>query len=496
MKKRVLICEFHQETNTFNPVLTSLERYHTGLGFEGETVFQDRMTRSCPIHGAVDAITEAGGEVIPTVFLYAHSGGKAEDNVLEYVCRRIGEYAEKESFDAIYADLHGATCAQSEDDACGALLAFLRSLAKDRPIAASFDLHANITEKVLENADIICGFQTYPHNDHYRTAYRAAKLCMDMLAGKQFSMASAAVPMLVPPAGYSTNEGPFLELIQYGQQLVKEGKLLDFTVFPVQPWLDINEIASRVVAIGKDPQQAKAWADDLAQKLCGIREQMQPELLTVDQIIDIAEENTAGKPVILSEAADSPNGGCVGDSVVVAMRLLARNSQLRASLPVVDPDSVEKAFSVGVGNKGRFCIGAGFTPGMPGPLEAEGAVLSLHDGSFLLEGPAHRGKLVTLGKCAVVRMGNIDILLCTKGGASGDPQLLRHFGIEPSLYDLVVVKANTSFRLPYSQFTDLMYCADTIGAGASNLKQLTWRNLPAGIYPFTEDIKPEKARLW
>ena len=103
MKKRILIFEFHQETNTFNPVSTPLERFDTGLGFEGETVFQNRMERSCPIHGAVDAITAAGGEVIPTVFLYATSGGRAEDSVLEFVCRRIAEYAEKEPFDAIFA---------------------------------------------------------------------------------------------------------------------------------------------------------------------------------------------------------------------------------------------------------------------------------------------------------------------------------------------------------------------------------------------------------
>ena len=70
--------------------------------------------------------------------------------------------------------------------------------------------------------------------------------------------------------------------------------------------------------------------------------------------------------------------------------------------------------------------------------------------------------------------------------SSGDPQLLRHFGIEPTLCDLVVVKANTSFLEPYGKFTDLIYYADTPGAGASNLKQLQWKNLPEGLYPFEQ----------
>ena len=161
-----------------------------------------------------------------------------------------------------------------------------------------------------------------------------------------------------------------------------------------------------------------------------------------------------------------------------------QESKLRAALFVKDPEAVAQAFALGVGRTGTFSIGAKFTPGMPGPFVAEGTVCSLHDGYFRLEGPAKRGTLACIGKSAVVRFGNIDILLCHTGAASGDPQLFRHFGIEQSLYDLVVVKANTSFRLPYSKISDLIYCADTVGAGASNLQLLPFKRLPQGLYPF------------
>ena len=64
------------------------------------------------------------------------------------------------------------------------------------------------------------------------------------------------------------------------------------------------------------------------------------------------------------------------------------------------------------------------------------------------------------------------------------------------MLDLVVVKANTSFRVPYSKITDLIYVADAPGAGASNLRQLQWKHLPEGLYPFDESARPEKAKLW
>ena len=498
MQKRILIVEFCQETNTFNPVVSTKEMFNGGKRLEGEETFQSRLSTRTAVCGAVTAFREAGATVIPAVFVSATatSGGRVADDVLEFVMERVQWYAEHNEFDAIYASLHGATCTVSCDDACGALLEHLRKLAGDKPIAASFDLHANVTEKVLKNTDIICGYQTYPHNDHYETGYRAATLCTAMLRGEKFSVASAAVPMLVPPAGYTSSEGDFCQLLNWGKEMMAQDSILDFTVFPVQPWLDIPEIASRIVVIAQDANTAKGCANLMAQRLAAMGDAMQPELFSVDEIIDIAEKNESGKPVILSEFADSPNGGCVGDSVAIPLRLLERGSKLRVGVPVVDPEAVKRAFQLGVGATGEFTVGAAFTPDVPGPLKATGTVLSLHDGRFILEGPANRGAAGYIGNSAVVRFGTVDILLQSRGGSSGDPQLLRHFGIEPSLYDMVVVKANTSFRLPYGKISSLIYCADTPGAGAANLKRFTWEKLPEGLYPFTEDVKPQPAHIW
>lgn len=496
MSKRILILEFHQETNTFNPVVMPKAMFNGGKPFEGEETFQNCMSYDSAVHGAVDTFTEAGATVIPTVFASANSGGRVADDVLEFLMERVEYYAKNNTFDAIYASLHGATCTESDDDACGTLAELLRKLAGDKPVVASFDLHANITDKVLTNLDAVCGYQTYPHNDFYETGCRAAQRCIDLLEGRTYAMAAAAIPMLIPPAGYTSNQSPFKEVMEMGKAMLADGTLLDFTVFPVQPWLDIPDITSRTIAIARDAEAAKSCAEKLAQALFDLRDQVMPQMLGIDELIDIAEKNKTGKCVIVSEFADSPNGGCVGDSVAIPLRLLERGSKLRVGVPVVDPKAVDRAFELGVGATGEFTVGAAFTPDVPGPLKATGTVLSLHDGRFTLEGPAGRGSAGYIGNSAVVRFGTVDILLQSRGGASGDLQLLRHFGIEPSLYDMVVVKANTSFRLPYGKISDLIYCADTPGAGAANLKRFDWKNLPDGMYPFAEDISPQKAKCY
>ena len=145
-----------------------------------------------------------------------------------------------------------------------------------------------------------------------------------------------------------------------------------------------------------------------------------------------------------------------------------------------------------------FEVGGKFTPGIPGPIKAMGRVRSLHDGFFRQEGPAGKGFANDCGKTAVISFGSIDMMVCEKPGASGDPQILRHFGIEPKLYDLIVVKANTSFKVAYAPFAGVICAADTPGAGASNLGSLKWTKLPRGLYPFDlpDDHMLAPARIW
>lgn len=499
-KKRVLICEFHQETDTFNPILMKKDDFAAFHYTEGEAGYALCKEQNCATHGIIDAIEKMGGEVIPSVFVYALAGGRVSDGVLEYVLERLRHYiAQAGHIDAVCALLHGATCTESDNDACGTVLKEMRRLlGEEIPITVALDLHANVTEAILKNADVVCGHQTYPHVDIYETAYRAGTMCMRMLEGKSTCMAAVRIPMLTPPVGYSTEKEPFKGVIDAGHALVNEGALLDFTVFNVQAWMDIPEIGSAVVAVAEDADTAKEKADLLAREFFANRDGYWPDLMSVDAVIDRAEETDSAKPVILVDSADSPNGGAVGDSVAVALRLQERGSKLRSAMFVKDPEAVAQAFAVGVGNSAEFTVGAKFTADVPGPLVAVGKVRSLHDGQVRREGPVNRGEPFSVGRAAVISFGNMYVLVCEAPAVPGDPQLFRHFGIEPKLYDLVVVKANASFRAAYCDFSGEICYADTPGAGAANLKRFNWKHLPKGMYPFDlpEGYVPAPAEIW
>ena len=55
------------------------------------------------------------------------------------------------------------------------------------------------------------------------------------------------------------------------------------------------------------------------------------------------------------------------------------------------------------------------------------------------------------------------------------------------MYDLVVVKANTSFRVGYAKIAGEIYEADTPGAAAPDLLRLSFQKLSERLYPWIDD---------
>ncbi len=491
--KRIFFLELHQETDTFNPIRYDLEMFSSIRHAEGEDFFKKCRNVPGQVAGALKAVEEAGGVAIPSMSLYGVSGGCISDSSLDYFLEKVKGYlVDAGHIDGILASLHGATVSETHEDVCGDILEFVRSVVgPDLPIASCFDLHANITDKIIANSDFVTGYQTYPHIDLFQTGYRAGKQLMDSLNGVEQHIATAKVPMLVPPAGYSTKEEPLKTLFDYADGLVKSGKLIDYTIFIVQPWLDISEITSRVVCVADTIEDAELYSEKMAVMLYERRTGCWPDLEPVEDILRIACNGDTPKPVILADAADSPNGGCVGDSVAVAMVIYKKGLNINSCMFVKDPEAAKKAFAVGVGNEAEFEIGAKYTKNMPGPLKAKARVRSLHDGIFYSGKYENKGMPNYIGKSAVVSIttgsyGRMDILLCDTPGATGDPQIFKHFGLEPEMYDLVVVKANTSFKKPYGEFAGSIHYGNTPGAGSSDLLRFEWKKVPKDMYPFVK----------
>ena len=485
---RIAICEIREETDSFSPITCKMEHFRMHGLRGGEDVIRDLKGGTGAVAGMLKACDEAGAEVIPLYSMNANSGGVVEQEVVDHFLNEVTtRLVPQLPVDGLFVSLHGAMMSTDYDDACGEILTRLRALAgKDTVMVSSYDLHANVTDKMYQAVDYLAGYNTYPHVDFFETGYRAAKMGFMKLNGNGPVMVRTTIPMMAPPSGYTSLRGPFGELMDDAKALVKDGTLVDMTIFQMQPWMDVADAQTTVVCVAFDRAVAEKHCKELAQRLFEMRDTFQPQLYTIDEVIAKAELNNSGHPIVLVDAPDSANAGACGDSPAVLDRILALGSNVHAACYLNDPRAVEEIYNHGVNSDFTLTLGGSLSGGLVPTVTVPVHVRSLHDGRFVVAGKVEHGVVNHIGRTAVLEIGNVDVLVCESSATPGDTELFRHFGIEPMNYQMVVVKACTSFRANYESFALEICDTDTPGAAPVNLKRLTFKKLPKYFHPFAD----------
>ena len=193
---RVLVAELKQETATFNPVPTHYDDFRVYRNAEIIHAYAGTKTE---VAGALEVFAKHDVEVVPTLAADAVSGGRmASADLRRLLEEMIAASRQHADVDGVYLCLHGAMAGADEDDPEGKLLADFRTLFGGKPIVASLDLHAVLTDRMLDAADMLVPFHTYPHIDQYETGVRTANNLLRLLRGEvRPTTARFSLPMLV-----------------------------------------------------------------------------------------------------------------------------------------------------------------------------------------------------------------------------------------------------------------------------------------------------------
>ena len=497
---KILLAGLHQEVNTFGPGTTTLDDYKRKQYLLGEDMFTFAKNHvrcnegADGIAGCYLTLAEAGAEVVSGGFISAQPGSIIEQSVVDdYIAHLKAVAKANMPYDGVVLFMHGAAQSLGSDDPEGDIIEAVRGIVGDEtPITVGLDLHANVTRRMVELSNTISLYQRYPHVDIWETGERAARLCLDIIAGKiSPKMAYVQIPMIVAASSYSTETEPFKSLMAKGHEYVAAGRIYDFSVSQMQPWLDVADGYSSVIAVGEDADEAARIAKELAADLYGMRHQFVTELTDVDEIIRIAEENKSGKVVVLNDFADSSNAGSAGDSPEVIERILALESDVRGLMYMNDKPFALACREAGVGNTVTGMLGATISPNLYTPVRVTAEVKAVFDGVM-----PYKGMWVDFGPSAVVKIRNTVVLVTTQHRYNGLLELYRAFGYNPSDFEMVVVKACTSFRAFYGPLTDLIYPAATKGAATANLLSLPFKKLPSSFYPFADNEFTPKVDAW
>lgn len=474
---RILVAEFKQETATFNPAMTAYDDFRIVQG--SDLIDQYKATRT-ELAGAVEVLQAANSEIIPGLAVSAVSGGRVgREDLDRLVSELLQSFSCHGNIDAIYLCLHGAMAGESEDDPEGRLLTETRALFPNQPLVASLDLHAVLTQRMIDTADVLVPYHTYPHVDHFETGQRAARILLQLLRGKTSpTVARIELPMLVRGDELITETGHFGTAIRMCQAVEAEATGLAAGVLIGNAFTDVPALQSNVlITTDNDPEAATAAAERIGQFMWEHRELFQAELTPISEALEIAFQ-TDGL-VVFSDAADATASGASGDSNVILEALLAAPWQKRSLVPIVDAPAVEIAFATGVGSQAQVTLGGTRDPDRFRPLPVEATVMSLHTEGFTYED----GRQANPGRVAVLQCEQVTVLVTERPVFVVGQQVFTSHALQPTDFDLVVVKSPNGFRPWYEPFANRIVPVDAPGSTSANLHSLPFQNCVRPIFP-------------
>jgi microcystin degradation protein MlrC len=486
---RVAIGEIKQESNSFSPLPTTLDSFADGYLLFGDEIGPRLQQTNCEVAGFLSL---DGIEPIPTVAAWSLSGGPLSSDAFAFLKGELLARVQAAGpLDGILLALHGAMLAEGIDDADGAILAELRAqVGPALSIVVTLDLHANVTQLMVDACDLLVPYRTYPHVDQADTGERAARFLRQIIyEGLRPVTALEKIPMLVYSENQQTTHGPMAHLMNRAGALATQPGMVAASVLPVQPWLDVPDLGMSVLATADgDGALARQHARALASEAWQLRKAFDIELVPIEEAIRLALESPG--PVVLADSADSTGSGSPGDSTAILAALLRAPLTKPALLTVVDPEAAMAALEAGIGAQISISLGGKIDHIFNRPVEVTATVLQLvEDGSFRMSGPAFTGLDFNMGRAAVLAAGQVHILVTERRVWTHDPALYRAMDLEPATAQIVVVKSPNLFRASYEPIASRILLVDGPGASTSNYARLPFRKIPRPLFPL--DAMPD-----
>ena len=478
------------ETNSFASQPTTLADFIRDSG--GDPAFAPQLSvaqhaGTATIHGGyLEAAAQRGIELVPLLLAAATPGGTVQESAYQHLKTLLLERLQAAMpVDGLLLDLHGAMVTDAHEDAESDLIASVRGLVgATTPIVVTLDLHANITPRMAELADVLIGFDTYPHVDMGERGVEALNLLADTVAGQvKPTMAYRQLPLLTMPPLQCTLRQPMHRLLERLHALEHEPGVLTATLSMGFPFADIHDAGvSVLVTTNGDRALAEVKAQALADDVWRRRAEFDVKLTPVRDVLRYVREQAKGL-VVLADGSDNPGGGAPCDGTVILQALLDEGAASAVVGVLYDPETVAQAHQAGVGTTIDAVIG-GKTDRLHGdPVRARAYVRLLSDGKFVYRGPMGRGARGHLGRMAVLVIGGVEVVVAERRQQLRDAEMLRCVGIEPQQRRLLVVKSAVHFRADIGPLAECIFDADTPGVHRPDFASYTYRRVRRPIYP-------------
>jgi microcystin degradation protein MlrC len=497
---RVALLGFSIECNRFSPVATKAH-FRARTYLEGDAIIEEaRAQTPCmlPETPGFVAAMDASGRWTPVGIALAMTepNGPVEQaffvELLETIERRLRAAL---PVDAVYICSHGAALTTEEDDPDGVLFEMVREIVGPGvPIAATLDLHANVSERMVQSIDAFIGYRTNPHLDMRERGAEAAAAIREMLAGVKPQRAFVRLPIVPPTVTMLTAAGPYAEMINLGQTRITP-EIMNVSVMGGFAFADTAKNGLTVVVTARhDKRAAETLAHEIAEFGWANRARFYPRLTSLDAAVEkaLSVGRDASLPALaFADVADNPGGGGRGNTVFL-LRAFHEASVPNALFGVFyDPDLAAEAHRHGVGASFEARFNRSETTRFSEPYTAPVTIAALTDGNCVGRRGIYAGMRLELGPCTALRVGGVTIVVISHRVQCADPIFFEMMGLDIGRARSVVVKSRGHFRGGFDEFfgPQQIVEVDLPGLTSPMLNRFDWKRLPRPVIPLDDNVE-------
>jgi len=418
---RIAVGGIHIECSTYNPVLNEEKDFRVVRG-EG--------LLTAPYFAF---LKDYDAEFLPTIHARAIAGGPVARHTYEaFKAEFLERLKPLLPLDGLYLAMHGAMYVEGMEDAEGDWISAARALVGDDcTVSASYDLHGNVTQRILDALDMYSTYRTAPHIDVEETMRRSVSMLVKSLkSGVKPTLLWAPIPVVLPGERTSTVDEPAKSLYAELPCIDALDGVWDASLMVGYVWADEPRATAAAIMTGTDRAVLEREAKRMAKAYWDVREEFVfgCETGSIEECVTKAIASPTG-PVVLAESGDNPTGGGVGDRADVLAELIAKGATGVIFAGIADKAATEACYAANVGATLDLTVGASLDTKGSKPVTGRFTVKFVHETDDAAD------------RQAVVSIGGIDLVLSAKRRPYHNVVDFTRLGLDPHRATIIVVKS-------------------------------------------------------
>lgn len=489
---RVFVAGLMTETNSFSAIPTSRRSFDNSVFYRPKQLTPDPEPQAYELlgYGAFLRKARAKGYAAYTS-LHAFAEPAAPSRREDYEDLRdeiLADLRKAMPVDMVLLFLHGAQMAQGYDDCEGDIIGRARQIVGDDAfIGIELDLHGNTSQAMIAGANALVACRHYPHTDFDQRAEHLFDI------GERFVRGDIRVANYfyrVPQLGMFYTTLPKMAALNAEADAVEQlDSVYAVSIMHGFPWADQPDTGAGVIIVA-EPGRADvhALARKLGHSFFAAREETRRLRRSIDDVLDEIQASSLPGPYVIADTADNAGGGAGSDSTFILKRLIEREVRDAALGMIWDPIAVDFAHDAGIGSTIRLRLGGKTGPFAGDPLDVEATVLAL--ASDILQTDPAGGVRVPIGRAALLKIGDIVVVVNTLRQQIYDPECFTGLGVELASMRVVVVKSSQHFYEQFAPLSRRVFYCDTPGSLTLNFDERFYRRLRRPLWPLDEQAAP------